>query len=95
MFRRSPVTDTPTINNNDLKLSSAAGENVNFPPNINAGPSAAQNDAWTNLVDPSSLTYKFESQFVKALPTFQAYIKAAAVGVSAANAQFTLRNKGV
>ena len=93
LYSPPPVSEYPDIKFNSLTLTTT-GTNAIFPPDPNSGPSATQDDVWTNDINPDTIVYRFDSQYIRAIPSFPAYIKSATVGVSATNAEFRLYNKG-
>ena len=88
------VTAKPEIKYNEIKLESSGGADVVAPNDVNAGPSTAQNDRWTNIVDPDSIFYKFEAQFIPSLPGYQPYVKDAKLGIVGGYVKMTSKNNG-
>ncbi|KAL8623239.1 hypothetical protein ACOMHN_062726 [Nucella lapillus] len=86
------ITAKPTIKNNEVKLTAGDGTAKIAPPDINQGPSAAQNDVWTNIVDPNTLFYKMEAQFVPSLPSRHAYVADAKIGIAGGKVTLTSRD---
>ncbi|XP_025085448.1 uncharacterized protein LOC112558910 [Pomacea canaliculata] len=78
---------------NELKLTASDGSIVIAPFDTNAGPSASQNEIWTNILSPQNIFYKWNGQFHPILPTHHAYITETKVGVTGGKTQLIL-NRG-
>ncbi|XP_025086756.1 uncharacterized protein LOC112559635 [Pomacea canaliculata] len=78
---------------NELKLTAVDGSIATAPLDINSGPSAAQNEVWTNIVAPANIFYQWDGQFRPTLPIYHAYIPEAKVGVTGGKTQLIL-NRG-
>ncbi|XP_025086754.1 uncharacterized protein LOC112559633 [Pomacea canaliculata] len=78
---------------NELKLTAVDGSIATAPLDINGGPSAAQNEVWTNIVTPANIFYRWDGQFHPTLPSYHAYIPDAKIGVTGGKTQLIL-NRG-
>ena len=87
------VTVRPAILYNELRLTPSNGLSVTVPKDINQGPSSAQNDSWTNIVNPDVIFYKFESQFKPHdPPKHHAYVTEYKVGIIGGTVMVTAKD---